>query len=133
MQDTQSTLQSTDPQLVVRTARKAWRCVCADPVRRFEVKRHCEHGWSAGSCRTEAEVEAWKLRIVNQPCHGGKLPQQARLEVTPIRNPNYRDDCLGDIAPGETYVEYLGEAEPYAHGSSYCPKCAVAVWSEVAA
>lgn len=63
---------------------------------------------------------------------GGIVSQRyERTEVDEIPNPNYRDGCLGDIAPGDTYVEYLGEAEPFSHGSAYCERCAVAVWPEV--
>jgi hypothetical protein len=36
--------------------------------------------------------------------------------------------CLGVIVPGDRYVEYLGEAEPYRSGRRYCRPCGVAAW-----
>lgn len=34
--------------------------------------------------------------------------------------------CHGPISPGQTYVEYFGEAGAYESGTRYCLTCAVA-------
>jgi hypothetical protein len=47
-------------------------------------------------------------------------------------NPDYRPDCLHEIAPGDTYFEYTGETPAYQSGVRYCVRCAVAVWLPVA-
>jgi hypothetical protein len=124
-------LISTEPTLIVRTARKHWRCICADPIKYIEVAHHCEHGVSFSRAHSDAEVEAIKERQSGKTCHGGKRPQREWWEVARVPNPNYRGECLGDIEPGEIYVEYVGESLFYQHGSSYCRRCAVAVWDEV--
>lgn len=83
---TKAPIVSTDDNLVVRTARKRWRCICADP-------------------------------------HRGRVN-------TGYANPNYRPGCIGDILPGDLYVEYTGEADPFSHGSAYCVPCAVGAWPD---
>jgi hypothetical protein len=118
-------ITSSDTVLVVRRARKPWRCICADEFKRFEVVAvvdGVETSSIAKRTRHEAEVHAEHLLF---------LPQYDSVVVRPIRNPNYRPFCLRDITPGDIYVEYMGEAEPFRHGSSYCEACAVAVWAEV--
>lgn len=49
---------STDPGLVVRTARKPWRCICADPVRRSgspnpNFRPECEGDIPVGTVHVE--------------------------------------------------------------------------------
>lgn len=39
-------------------------------------------------------------------------------------------DCRGDILPRIRYFEYMGEAEPFAHGDAYCEPCALAMWGK---
>lgn len=40
------------------------------------------------------------------------------------RRPARAEDCPGTIAPGDRYVEYLGEAAAYQSGSRHCRACA---------
>jgi hypothetical protein len=119
------TLVSSDTTLVVRKARKQWRCICANEFRRFEVITYHDGVPAAPiykPTRHAAEVTAEYLLL---------SPGTEAAHVHPVRNPNYRSDCLVDIQPGDTYIEYLAEAEPFSHGSSYCVTCAVAVWDEI--
>lgn len=38
-------------------------------------------------------------------------------------------DCRGTIAPGDRYVEYLGESAGYQSGYRYCLPCGVDIWA----
>lgn len=114
----------------VRRARKAHRCVCADQYQRWEVTRTCEHGYSTSRYSNLPDAEARYAALEANPrqhCHGGRAPHST-LTITPVPNPDYRPDCLGDIAPGDIYFEYLGEAMAYQSGERYCAPCAVEVW-----
>lgn len=113
-----------------RTARKPWRCIGADPIRKWEAKRYCEHGWSAWSTKSEADALAHIERRRGDACHGGKVPTDERWEVVPIANPNYQPGCLVDIPVGARYFEYMGESMAWESGSRYCAVCAGAVWNE---
>lgn len=108
-------LSFTDPTLVVRQARKQWRCICADEFKSWRVDAR-PYVSTVHTYRTRKEAIEAAERY------------SGRLEG--VRNPNYRSDCLGDIMPGDTYVEYMGEASPYEHGTSYCMKCAVEAWKD---
>lgn len=51
--------------------------------------------------------------------------------MRPRPNPNADSrspECTGDIAPGDAYVEYLGEAGAYQSGTRYCAACGVKTW-----
>ena len=37
-------------------------------------------------------------------------------------------ECNQTIRPGERYIEYLGEAAPYASGTRYCLPCGELTW-----
>lgn len=114
---------------LVRTAAKPWQCVGARRVRAFEARRECEHGWSSGSFSTREAAERHLARLAGSPCHGDELPQRPRDVVEEHLNPEYSPACRGDIAIGERYFEYLGEASAYQSGIRYCAACAERVWS----
>jgi len=40
-----------------------------------------------------------------------------------------RPGCTGAIAPGERYMEYLGEAPVYGSGERFCWPCGQRVWA----
>lgn len=123
----------------VRTARKPWRCVCAEPIRRWQIRTvgHTADGREVGSTTwttTEEEarargesnlghVAAWNVNV--EPAQPSAYIDS--YEVEPVPNPNYRPDCLGDIAVGDRYFEYLGESVAWESGFRYCARCAV-VW-----
>jgi hypothetical protein len=110
---------------IVRTARKPHRCVCADAVWYWEVKRtgRTPHGvsWSARRADTLELAQAERAWLAQ------RHPEDT-IEITEVANPNYRPDCFGDIAPGDRYWEYLGAADAYRSGMAYCRRCALAVW-----
>jgi hypothetical protein len=115
---------------VVRVARKTYTCVCASPVRRIEVWRHCEHGSTSATFKTGEQVAEHIASRRGTTCHGGAAPRNERWEVVEVPNPNHRLDCLGSIHAATEYFEYMGDAEPYGSGSRYCATCAVAVWAD---
>jgi hypothetical protein len=57
------------------------------------------------------------------------VPATENIVITTVPNPNYRADCLVDIAPGDPYYEYLGESAAWESGIRYCSRCALAVWT----
>lgn len=107
----------------VRTARKPWRCVCADPVRRYEVRYDHEPAgsWTSSIHRTRQDAERALGEVTGRFGNG---------RIDEVANPNYRPDCLGDIAPGDRYFEDISDSEPYQHGPAYCARCAVGVWGK---
>jgi len=115
---------------VARTARKSHRCVCSVPIHRWSVRRTCEHGWAEHSYSTEAEAQSKASRWRGERCHGQDVPTTEDITIEAVRNPAYRPDCLGDIAPGDRYWEYMGNASAYQSGDPYCAVCAVAVWAD---
>lgn len=129
----------------VRTARKQWRCRCADPVRYWQVVGHYTNkygseSWSSRSANTEAEAQAMAEAQVGKVAAWDMTQDPAvpsahyeRVEVVPYLNPNHRPDCLGDINVGDKHFEYRGESgAPWERGYRYCAVCAVAVWSKSA-
>lgn len=110
---------------VVRTARKPWRCVGARQVSWWGVRRTCEHGWTESRYGTADEAQAALERLRGAPCHGGMVPEVDDLQTIAYPNPEYRPDCLVDIAPGDTYVEYRGEVAAFwESGTRFCVRCA---------
>lgn len=113
---------------IVRKARKEYRCIGAEEFRRFWAVRRCDHGsWqgeSRSSCASQAAAEAHLAKYADRPCHGGVYAVTERaVEAEP--NPEYRPTCLGDINPGDTYVEYLGDTPGFwQSGTRYCASCA---------
>lgn len=121
----------------LRTARKAYRCTCADDVVGFRVRGYSPDGasWSESTLRgitTCAEARALSRVKVGAIGWGDSVPYD-RVEVTPIANHNARSrsaDCRGDIAPGDQYVEYLGESAAWQSGTRYCLPCGLATWAK---
>ena len=113
---------------IVRTARKQHRCACAKRVLRYEATLHCQHGHATTVWRSIAAARAWLADPSGGPCHGLERPTNPRTELREVVNPEFRADCARYIAPGERYVEYVGEAAPYQSGTRYCARCAEAVW-----
>lgn len=111
---------------IPRVARKPWRCICADPVRHWRVGAtgaDPERPWSwQQGCRTEADAIEVRDRLAATGAY-----RNVTIEAVP--NPNYRDGCVGDIAPGDRYIEYVGEAAAWESGSRYCLPCGEAVWA----
>ena len=124
-----------DNTCVLRTARKPWRCTCADDVLGYEVRMHYGNdnarGWSSGPWAiTEADAhERGRARLGERATVSGTVFD--RYEVIPHRNPNAPSrspECRGDIAPGDRYVEYRGDVFMYESGSRYCLPCGLATW-----
>lgn len=119
---------------IVRTARKPWRCIGADEFRSFDAVRVCDHGdWKATSSSRHLTREAAETALAEararagagRPCHGEHVALDAAFYVAANPNPEYRPDCLVDIAVGDTYVEYVGETPAFwQSGDRYCARCA---------
>lgn len=114
---------------ILRRARKAHRCIGADEFRSFWAVRRCDHGdWQGESksrSATRAQAEAYLEKIKDRPCHGERGGLVTGTEIEPDPNPEYNPDCLVDIHPGDTYVEYVGEKTAFwESGSRYCASCA---------
>lgn len=114
----------------IRTARKPWRCTCANPIRCWQVEAKCGTGTSWRTCNTEADAQAAAAEAATRPCHGGRFCEGRTFEIKAIPNPNYREDCDGDIPVGTLHYEYMGDALAYQSGSRYCLRCATEVWGE---
>jgi len=123
----------------VRTARKPWRCRCADPIRSWKAigyytSKYGGESWTSSTFSTEAEAQEKAATMVGKVAGWDVTQDPAvpsahyeRAEVIADPNPNHRDGCLGDIAVGDRYFEYLGESFAYESGYRYCASCA-AVW-----
>lgn len=130
--------------LIPRTARKAWRCTCADRLFGFTIV--CPWGDADGNPRGESSfslgrhvdraaaeaiaadkvgaVAAWDCTV------SPSVPSGWVLSATVVErlNPNYREGCRGSIEPGDRCIEYVGESVPWESGPRYCAPCAVAAW-----
>lgn len=122
---------------VMRTARKPWRCTCADDILGFRVRGTYDGGWTESTdrnARTEAEAVAnSRIKVGNHATVAG-TPYHT-VEARPIVNPQASSrsaDCRGDIAPGDQYIEYLGESMAWESGARYCLPCGLATWGGVA-
>lgn len=148
---------STEPDLITeavyRTARKPWRCTCADDLRGFTIRTTKSSdpeewgGKATGMSRcatgtTRAEAEELAAAKVGAPAAyrvdpetGDVLGVSATYTaawVEDVPNPNASGraaDCRGAIEPGDRYVEYLGEATTYESGVRYCLPCGIASWA----
>jgi hypothetical protein len=109
-------LEVPDVNLIPRRAKIEHRCVCADAVLRWHVVRP-----SGGSS------SFWSEESARQGL--ARAPEGSVLET--VANPNFQAGCVGDIARGHRYVEYVGEAPAYRSGTPYCVPCAVLVWGVV--
>lgn len=119
----------------IRTARKPWRCVGADPVACYEVviergPRRLTSGTLVSSSTsrrrlptlTEAEAYAAQRRQIPEA-------NVRSIDVRAVPNRDYRGDvCLGDIPPGTRYLEDRGEALDWESGTRYCAGCARAAF-----
>ena len=115
---------------LVRTARRSWRCTCADSIRWFEVRGTYDRGTSTASTfrRTRREAEAVEQLMRERPPDLRTMKPYQRVEIIEHANPDYSPDCLRDIAVGARYFEYLGETAAYQSGSRYCAGCAERAW-----
>jgi hypothetical protein len=112
--------------VVSRTARISHRCVCANEFRPGWWVRVTSAGkWGDSVSETLRPTEEDVGTLAGEKRE--KYPD-AKVETYQRPNPDYRPDCLGDIAPGDVYAEYVGESPPYQSGHPYCERCAVAVW-----
>lgn len=119
----------------IRTARKAWRCVGADPTICHEVviergPRRLTSGSLVSSSTSrrrlataaEAEAYAAQRRAVDDP-------SVLSIDVRPVPNSDYRPDvCLVEIPVGTRYLEDRGEALDWESGTRYCAGCARAAY-----
>jgi hypothetical protein len=114
---------------IARTARKPHTCVGDAEVRKYVITVDYPEplpggitsAWAEAGTPEEAERRATDLLRG----HRG-----ATAIIEPGRNPNYRPDCLGSIAPGDLYVEYVGDAAMAETGRPYCLRCGLATWGE---
>lgn len=112
---------------IVRCARKAHRCVCADRLYGYDVRGLYPGGVTTHPAASMDDAIASRERMLDRPANRGGV-RFSGVEIEERPNPNYRPDCLGAIAPGDLYFEYTGEREQYQMGSPYCSRCAVAAW-----
>lgn len=115
---------------LIRTARRNWRCVCAEPIRWFEIRGTYDRGEGRAStrCRPRSDAEAVVQLMRERPPDLRTMKPYLRVEVIEHANPDYSPDCLHDIPFGARYFEYLGETAAYQSGSRYCALCAVRSW-----
>lgn len=116
---------------IQRTARKAYRCAGADEVLGWGVRTRHEacpadrewSGWSSMPNREAAEARASVLVGSRAGGMPGHEYHYTAAEAVPTMNPQYRPDCLGDIKPGDRYVEDRMDAMPWESGQRYCQRC----------
>lgn len=115
---------------LVRTARRRWRCICADPIRLYEVRGSFDGGRSSATAyyRTRADAEAGVQLMRQRPPDLRTMKPYLTVEIIEHPNPDYSPDCLGDIPVGARYFEYFGETSAYQSGSRYCARCADRAW-----
>lgn len=120
-----------------RTARKSYRCRCADEIVDWKVTYLTTSGSGTRfgfASQEDAQAKADALLGVPSNVNAGTGEVTGRYTEThavPRINPNYAgraDDCAGRIEPGDRYVEYLGESAPWQSGDRYCWPCGVKVW-----
>lgn len=127
--------KTTEPPLregaIWRIARKVYRCTAADEfLNRWQVRGEWPKGHTISYARTYEEAAATAQRMEDSGPRAGETYESVVVE--PVRNRNFvsRDPgCLGDIAPGDRYVEYLGEALAYQSGTRYCRVCGSLTWA----
>jgi hypothetical protein len=114
---------------IARRARKPHTCVGAAEVRKYVITVDYPEPLPGGLTSTSAGAgtpeEAERRATDLLRGHPG-----ATASIEPRRNPNYRPDCLGAIAPGDLYVDYVGDAAMAEAGQPYCLRCGLAVWGE---
>ncbi len=134
------------PDGIARTARKRWRCCCADQSRGWDVTGRYNGGraWTSTWVRLDPEDPAGSLALAEQkaeqmrgrPATSDGKPYET-VELVPRANPEHRggelaEACRGWIEPGDRHFEYLGDAAPYQSGTRYCEPCALTVWASQA-
>jgi hypothetical protein len=117
---------------VYRTARKPWRCTCADRVGSYRVYWEREEDWGTSHGYRSGP---WG----RTPAGAAQMAKEMRdsgaytlVEVRERLNRNYPSKaagCRGDIHPGDRYIEYLGDAGAYQSGERYCLPCGISTWS----
>ncbi len=116
---------------IARSARKPHTCVGAAEVRKYVITVEYPEPPAGGITSSSAEAgtpqEAERQAADRRHDHPG-----ATVTIEPRRNPNYRPDCLGVIAPGDVYVEYVGDAGMAETGRPYCLRCGLAAWGRQA-
>src|SRR5262249_52941710 len=114
---------------IARRARKPHTCVGAAEVRKHVITVQYAEPLPGGITSTSAGAgtpeEAERRATDLLRGHPGAI-----AIIEPRRNPNYRPDCLGAIAPGDLYVEYVGDAGMAETGRPYCLRCGLAAWGE---
>lgn len=115
-----------DSSCVVRTAAKPWHCICAKEIRSYGVRRDYKtHDGGDAWSETRATEEDFEDLLAR---YRADHPNDA-ITLVEHRNPEYRSDCLVEIAVGDEYIEYLGDSAMWESGSRYCARCGVAVWA----
>lgn len=112
--------------VTVRQGRILRRCICADRHTGYIVDIEYPNPPDGGiTGRTSCELSgagakdyAQKLREENPGAH---------VAITATLNLRYREDCSGDIRPGDRYAERHGAAKPGETGNILCLRCAIAV------
>lgn len=126
---------------VYRTARRRWRCTCADDVIGYYARGH--YSWrqnngltGRGETSTPVADRDTAERVAAAMLGGIATTAGTRYERTEVvarPNPNAASRsplCVGWIERGDVYVENLGESAPYQAGTRYCLPCGVAAWGE---
>jgi hypothetical protein len=112
---------------VPRTARIPHTCIGAAEIRGYVITAAYAEplpgNITSSSAHADSPGEADRKAAGFRTSHPG-----ADVTVEPRPNPDYRPDCLGVIAPGDPYVDYIGEAALAGSGRPYCVRCATAAW-----
>jgi hypothetical protein len=120
-----------DPQWVgvaiARKARLAHTCTGKNEISSYEIHTVYAKPLPGGVLSSEnvaftpeaAELKAGRKR---------RLYPDATVTVKPHPNRNYHPGCLGEIAPGDLYIEYIGDVGFAQRGVTYCRQCGLAEW-----
>lgn len=111
---------------LIRTARRGWRCACADPVLRYAIRATFGRGRRTASAhyRTYADAKRGEELMRERPPDLRSGVPYESVEIVPHCNPDYATVCLGNIAVASRHFEYLGETAAHQAGSRYRARCA---------
>lgn len=115
------------------TGRRVWRCGLCNTL--------CRSIWMPGGLCMSCEHQPTLFSLPDPELDGSAVYRTARkpwrcqcngscsTSTGPRRSPCGNPRCVDTIAPGDRYVEYLGETPAHRSGIRYCLPCGVAAWT----
>lgn len=142
--EVEARLRPDDP-VTVRQARKPYRCRAAEPIdcwRVYTTSRTVPDGQPLGEGwrsvgGSQADAEAVAAQLVGAVSNRNHITREvtgryatAEARAVPNRHHDPAGGCLGDIAPGDLYIEDSNDAPAYQAGIRFCLPCGLRLWGQ---